>query len=228
MGKVSGKGELHFKRGAAMPRMRDVAKRIITDEGMAGLSLRALARDKELRVSHSAPLYHFGTIAGLLGAIAEQEFGELTRRLKKYRLGASPGVDTLVGMAQRYAQFSLGNPNLHQAIHSMELWNASAGTNESSDTRLDNSSSASQRRAVPLIAKAVDARDEAFAEFVEAAKSIIPSDNDEQLPEPREVARMVTTIVDGYLFQQINERVASRNPRKEVGSLVRLALQGVS
>lgn len=65
-------------------------------------------------------------------------------------------------------------------------------------------------------------------EFVEAAKKFLPSDSDDQQPEPGEVARMVTTIVDGYLFQLINEKVPSRNPKKEVGSLVRLALKGIS
>ena len=81
---------------------------------------------------------------------------------------------------------------------------------------------------MPLIEDASNAREMAFAEFVQAAKND-PSLSKQSKPAPRpgEVARMVTTLVDGYLFQLFNEFRLTNPARNEVKKLVQLALRGV-
>ncbi len=80
---------------------------------------------------------------------------------------------------------------------------------------------------MPAVVEANDARELAFHEFVQAAECD-PSlrKRGKLATEPIEVARMVTTLVDGYLFQLFNEFSLTNPPSDEVKKLVQLALRG--
>ncbi len=220
-----------FERGDAAPRMREAAARIIEEQGLSGLSFRALARDEALGVSHSAPLHHFGTTAGLLGAVAAEAFAELAVELREERASRAPSSRTLERLARRYAAFALRNPHLYLAIHSPELWSVATGRAAPEPERQNPPGTVAREREIPWVEAAVDARNDAFAEFVYAVQDITRAGHVRRGLQAADVARMITALVDGYLFQVLDEQVAADAPSQMqidyLGSLVRLALHGV-
>ena len=52
------------------------------EEGLDALNFRSLGARPELDITGTAPLYYFGSKVGLLGAVAEQGFGEVAARLR--------------------------------------------------------------------------------------------------------------------------------------------------
>ena len=115
---------------------------------MDALNFRSLGARPELDITGTAPLYYFGSKVGLLGAVAEQGFGEVAARLRDVRSKATPGMEAIVSVSIAYAQFGLENPRLYQAIHTAELWHSAVA-----DT------GASKR---DWVKAARDARDRAF------------------------------------------------------------------
>ncbi len=95
------------------------AKRVADREGLAGLTLRAVAR--EAGVSHAAPAHHFGDITGLLSelaAIGFQQFraamGEAAEKAKT--AGTSEGE----ARAKAYVGFARDNPCMFQLMFRAE------------------------------------------------------------------------------------------------------------
>jgi len=207
--------------------MRKAARQIIKVHGEAGLSFRTLAT--KLDLSHSAPLHHFGTFAGLLGAVAAEAFDELAAELGKERESLAATREPLQRLAQRYALWALDNHRLYQAIHSPLLWSATTESrSRTTSTRQNPPKRSARDRARPWIREADIARDSAFEEFVLAAMDDLSlGKNKKANSDPVLVAQMVTILVDGYLFQFLNEYVRRDNPpRNEVKKLVSLALRG--
>lgn len=79
----------------------DRALGIITDDGVAALSLRGVAA--ELGVSHAAPRHHFATKTALLTAIAARGYRELAGRMAAAMTDGGDFLD--VGVA--YVEFAL-------------------------------------------------------------------------------------------------------------------------
>lgn len=97
--------------GDARGRLLDAARAELVEQGLAGLSLRGIARRAE--VSHAAPKYFFGDRAGLLTAIATAGFDELTAQL---RLVASGEERDLGGLGRAYVHFGLDHPALFELM----------------------------------------------------------------------------------------------------------------
>src|ERR671910_2313110 len=60
---------------SARERLLQAARDVLTDDGLEGLTLRAIAR--RAGVSHGAPLRHFPSLAALLSAVAAEGFARL-------------------------------------------------------------------------------------------------------------------------------------------------------
>lgn len=82
----------------------DRALQVVAEQGPKALSLRAIAAD--LGVSHTAPRHHFGSITGLLTAIAAEGFGMLRDRLVALREADAPFLE--FGVA--YVEFASEHP----------------------------------------------------------------------------------------------------------------------
>jgi len=91
----------------ARRRLVEAARDELVERGLAGISLRGIARRAE--VSHAAPKYFFGDRAGLLTAIATQGFLELTEELRAVVDGGEPGLGDL---GRAYVHFGLQHPSL--------------------------------------------------------------------------------------------------------------------
>ena len=184
---------------------------------MDALNFRSLGARPELDITGTAPLYYFGSKVGLLGAVAEQGFGEVAARLRDVRSKATPGMDAIVSVSIAYAQFGLENPRLYQAIHTAELWHSAVA-----DT------GASKR---DWVKAARDARDRAFVEF---RRAVSEAQNAGALNRtPTDVAaHAMTALVDGYLFQALEENVDADHTLEKrleyVARLVAVILNGLA
>jgi AcrR family transcriptional regulator len=107
------------------PRPRDrllqAARDVVADEGLEGLTLRAIAR--RAGVSHGAPLRHFPTLASLLAALATEGFDRLVDTIDNDLAAAEkaaadagappPGARHRLGVAGRaYLRFALADPGV--------------------------------------------------------------------------------------------------------------------
>ena len=184
---------------------------------MDALNFRSLGARPELDITGTAPLYYFGSKVGLLGAVAEQGFGEVAARLRDVRSKATPGMEAIVSVSIAYAQFGLENPRLYQAIHTAELWHSAVA-----DT------GASKR---DWVKAARDARDRAFVEF---RRAVSEAQNAGALNRtPTDVAaHAMTALVDGYLFQALEENVDADHTLEKrleyVARLVAVILNGLA
>jgi AcrR family transcriptional regulator len=189
----------------------------VKEEGLDALNFRSLGARPELDITGTAPLYYFGSKVGLLGAVAEQGFGEVAARLRDVRSKATPGMEAIVSVSIAYAQFGLENPRLYQAIHTAELWHSAVA-----DT------GASKR---DWVKAARDARDRAFVEF---RRAVSEAQNAGALNRtPTDVAaQAMTALVDGYLFQALEENVDADHTLEKrleyVARLVAVILNGLA
>jgi AcrR family transcriptional regulator len=201
---------------ATAGRIQDAAVQLVREEGLEGLNWRALGARPELDITGTAPLYYFGSKVGLLSAVAERGFEELTGRLRSVRAAATPGTDAIVSLSVAYARFGLENPHLYQAIHSAQLWHS---------TRADLG--AAKR---DWIQAARSARDRAFAEFSKLAQDAYGAGALANTPTDV-AAQVLTALVDGYLFQALEENVDSTLTLDErldyVALLVTMTLNGL-
>jgi len=215
-----------FARREGEPRIRAVVRRLLEEGGAAGLSFRKVASDPELKLSYGAPLHYYGTNAGMIGAVASDVFRELASGLRLQRLAAPPTLNTLVALARCLAVFAIGRQRLYQAAHSRELWNAvlAAGELDQAESPGGNA----KDRSIPWLKGVADSRDQAFEEFVIAARDALAQAPAHSPASHEDLARMVTALVDGYLFQLWNELAEpEQSPVEDITRLVQLALLGL-
>jgi AcrR family transcriptional regulator len=98
---------------AVAPRARllAAARQVVARDGLAGLTLRAIAR--EAGVSHGAPLRHFPTLASLLSALGAEGFGELVDAVAAAVDGVGDPRDRLAAAGHGYVRFALAEPGVY-------------------------------------------------------------------------------------------------------------------
>jgi AcrR family transcriptional regulator len=89
---------------------------ILETEGLAALSLRAIAA--RVGVSHAAPRNHFGSLGGLLTAIAAEGFRRHAAAMRRGLDGRSTRDDRLRAAITGYAAFAAGHPALFTLMFS--------------------------------------------------------------------------------------------------------------
>ena len=104
------------------------ARAVVADDGLEGLTLRAIAR--HAGVSHGAPLRHFPTLAALLAALAAEGFTQLMaavddglatadRRAAEQGVGVTPRQRVAVA-GRAYVRFALGDPGVYAVMFRQE------------------------------------------------------------------------------------------------------------
>lgn len=100
---------------------------IIAEEGVGGVSVRAVAR--RAGVSHAAPAHHFGDRGGLLAAYAADSFVRL-RRVMEEAVAAVPATgtaaDALRAMGRAYIAFGGRHPGAYNVMFRPELVDCAA------------------------------------------------------------------------------------------------------
>jgi AcrR family transcriptional regulator len=110
-GRVVAKGEaVPYHHGALRDALLKAAEAVLTRDGLAGLTLRAVAR--EAGVSHAAPTHHFGDLTGLLSelaAIGFQRFGAAMQAA----VAAAPPAEKGLASARAYVGYAEANPGMY-------------------------------------------------------------------------------------------------------------------
>jgi len=122
-----------YHHGELGPALREAARAILEEEGLAALSLRSVAR--RAGVSHAAPYRHYKSLEALLADVATAGFVELRAQLK--HAGASPGqaassseavghqknADRIARIGAAYVRFAAQHGGLLRLMFGSELAN---------------------------------------------------------------------------------------------------------
>jgi len=99
-----------YHHGALREAMLKAAERILGRDGIAGLTLRAAAR--EAGVSHAAPKNHFGDVRGLLSELAAVGFARFGAALVANTREGETSKARLAALGHGYVAFAQRNPGL--------------------------------------------------------------------------------------------------------------------
>ncbi len=110
-----------YHHGDLRNALRDAARAILEEEGLTGLSLRAVAR--RAGVSHAAPYRHFENHEALLVDLALEGFAELQSEIAA--AGAGPGLvsDRIPDIGAAYMRFVARRPALARLMFGAQLPN---------------------------------------------------------------------------------------------------------
>ena len=92
--------------------MLEAAERVLERDGLAGLTLRAVAR--EAGVSHAAPTHHFGDLTGLVSELAAIGFRQFNAAM--VQAGAAAGARRprkAVARAKAYVGYAQAHPGMY-------------------------------------------------------------------------------------------------------------------
>jgi len=110
------------REGSARDRLVSVAAEVVAASGVAGVSLREIAR--RAGVSHNAPLRHFPSLANLLAHVSADGFRDLTAAMDDAVREAGPRSShrrRLRAAARAYAAFALAHPGAFALMFRFDL-----------------------------------------------------------------------------------------------------------
>lgn len=110
-----------YHHGDLRNALRLSAREILEEEGLAALSLRAVAR--RVGVSHAAPYRHFPNHEALLAELAVEGFAELRESIAA--AAASPGAqaDKIAEIGAAYMRFVVRRPALARLMFGAQMSN---------------------------------------------------------------------------------------------------------
>src|SRR5437899_11099004 len=90
-----------YHHGALHDALLEAAERVLERDGLAGLTLRAVAR--EAGVSHAAPTHHFGDLTGLVSELAAIGFRQFNGAMAAAgSIGGSGLMEKALARAKAY------------------------------------------------------------------------------------------------------------------------------
>jgi len=178
------------------------AETVLIRDGIAGLGLRAIAR--EAGVSHTAPKHHFGDTTGLLSDLAAVGF----QRLREAMLAAMEGFDDL-----RERRHAIAHAYVHFAHDNAALFGLMF-RNEIVDMRRPSLSEAA-KAAMQVLAPTVG--DEASA----AADALSPSDAMRVTAAWAYVHGLATLLIDQRLNGVLKAAPGFESPLALVDAVLR-------
>ena len=100
-----------YHHGALHGALLEAAERVLERDGLAGLTLRAVAR--EAGVSHAAPTHHFGDLTGLVSELAAIGFRQFNAAMAAAgATGASP-MEKALARAKAYVAYAQAHPGMY-------------------------------------------------------------------------------------------------------------------
>ena len=100
-----------YHHGALRDALLDAAERVLERDGLAGLTLRAVAR--EAGVSHAAPTHHFGDLTGLLSELAAIGFRRFNAAMVAAVAGDLAPMEKALARARAYMAYARANPGMY-------------------------------------------------------------------------------------------------------------------
>ena len=124
--------ERPYHHGQLGPALRANARALLEEEGLAGLSLRSVAR--RAGVSHTAPYRHYASREALLADIACEGIAELRAELAQSAVAPADKSERIVRFATVYLRFAVRHPGLIRLIFGAEFRNRASFTGLSEAT----------------------------------------------------------------------------------------------
>jgi AcrR family transcriptional regulator len=110
--RTAGEGDsTPYHHGALRDALLSAAERVLERDGLAGLTLRAVAR--EAGVSHAAPTHHFGDLTGLVSELAAIGFRQFNMAMAAARAAATAPPEKAMASARAYVQYAQGHPGMY-------------------------------------------------------------------------------------------------------------------
>jgi AcrR family transcriptional regulator len=111
-------GEAPYHHGALRDALLAAAERVLERDGLAGLTLRAVAR--EAGVSHAAPTHHFGDLIGLVSELAAIGFRQFNVAMGAAGAAAVTPVDKAMARARAYVAYAQAHPGMYGVMFRTE------------------------------------------------------------------------------------------------------------
>lgn len=105
------KAETPYHHGALREALLEAAERVLERDGLAGLTLRAVAR--EAGVSHAAPTHHFGDLTGLLSELAAVGFRQFNAAMAASSDAASTPLEHALARPKAYVAYAQAHPGMY-------------------------------------------------------------------------------------------------------------------
>jgi AcrR family transcriptional regulator len=100
-----------YHHGALRDALLQAAERVLERDGLAGLTLRAVAR--EAGVSHAAPTHHFGDLAGLVSELAAIGFRQFNAAMAAACAPDTPYPARGMARAKAYVAYAQAHPGMY-------------------------------------------------------------------------------------------------------------------
>jgi AcrR family transcriptional regulator len=100
-----------YHHGALHDGLLEAAQRVLERDGLAGLTLRAVAR--EAGVSHAAPTHHFGDLTGLVSELAAIGFRQFNQAMAAAGATAGSLLDKALARAKAYVAYAQAHPGMY-------------------------------------------------------------------------------------------------------------------
>ena len=107
----SAKTETPYHHGALREALLQAAERVLERDGLAGLTLRAVAR--EAGVSHAAPTHHFGDLTGLLSELAAVGFRQFNAAMAGSCDAATTPLERALARPKAYVAYAQAHPGMY-------------------------------------------------------------------------------------------------------------------
>jgi AcrR family transcriptional regulator len=100
-----------YHHGALHEALLKAAERVLERDGLAGLTLRAVAR--EAGVSHAAPTHHFGDLTGLVSDLAAIGFRQFNVAMAAADATGLSLMDRALARAKAYVAYAQAHPGMY-------------------------------------------------------------------------------------------------------------------
>jgi AcrR family transcriptional regulator len=113
-----------YHHGDLAPSLRQAAREILEEQGLAALSLRSVAR--RAGVSHAAPYRHYASREALLADVAVEGLAELRGEITQAAAVRADRGETIVRIGRAYMRFAVRHAGLLRLMFGSELPNRTA------------------------------------------------------------------------------------------------------
>jgi AcrR family transcriptional regulator len=100
-----------YHHGALHDALLQAAERVLERDGLAGLTLRAVAR--EAGVSHAAPTHHFGDLTGLVSELAAIGFRQFNAAMLAAKAADATPLQRGLASAKAYVAYAQAHPGMY-------------------------------------------------------------------------------------------------------------------
>jgi AcrR family transcriptional regulator len=108
---AGGNDNTPYHHGALRDALLTAAERVLERDGLAGLTLRAVAR--EAGVSHAAPTHHFGDLTGLVSELAAIGFRQFNVAMAAATAKGTSLTDKALARARAYVAYAQAHPGMY-------------------------------------------------------------------------------------------------------------------